>query len=127
MEIQEAEAQLGVTLPERHRRAMLDPSDPIHEACDFLVPSSPYELLRWVDGNEFLHAPARPNPWPEFLVAFASNGCGDYFAYDLRSDPLRVIYLDPNYTIEENLTAEDRLEYESFAAWYEARLARRHN
>jgi hypothetical protein len=57
MELAEAEARLGLTLPARHRQAMLDPSDPIHKECDFLLPDSPYELLRWVSVNEFLHAP----------------------------------------------------------------------
>ena len=70
MELAEAEARLGITLPERHRRAMLDPTDPIHEWCDFLVPDSPYELLRWVGVNEFLHAPDHWKRWPPFLVAF---------------------------------------------------------
>jgi hypothetical protein len=53
-----------------------------------------------------------------FLVAFASNGCGDYFAYDLRSDPPRIIYTDPDCTVAENLAAEDKLEYGSFDEWY---------
>ncbi len=121
MEIAEAEARLGMTLPDRHRQAMLDPADPIHEACDFLVLDSPYELLRWVEVNEYLHAHDHYNPWPPFLVAFASNGCGDYFAYDLRSEPLRIIYMDPDYTVAENLASEGKLEYESFEQWYSSR------
>lgn len=126
MDLAEAEARLGVMLPERHRRAMLDPADPIHEACDFLVPWSQYELLRWVGVNEFLHAPPTGwNAWPPFLVAFASNGCGDYFAYDLRSDPPRIVYMDPDNTVEENLTADDRLEFASFADWYGHKLRNR--
>lgn len=118
MELAEAEARLGVTLPDRHRQAMLDPTDPVHEWCDFLVLDSPYELLRWVGVNEFLHASDRWNRWPPFLVAFASNGCGDYFAYNLRSSPPRVIYMDPDSTVAENLATEDKLEYESFDEWY---------
>lgn len=125
MELAEAEAQLNITFPERHQRAMLDAADPIHDACDFLVPSSPYELLRLVVVNDFLHASHTWNCWPTFLVAFASNGCGDYFAYDLRSQPPRIIYIDPDLTVEENLAAEDRLEYESFEEWYASRMARR--
>jgi hypothetical protein len=125
VELAEAESRLGIALSDRHRQAMLDPTDPIHEACDFLVPASPYELLRWVGVNEFLHAPDHWNRWPPFLVAFASHGCGDYYAYDLRSSPLQVIYMDPDRTVVENLAAEDKLEYGSFEEWYTASLAKR--
>lgn len=93
---------------------MQDPADLIHKACDFLVPDSHYELLQWVRVNEFLHAADHWNRWPPFLVAFGSNGCGDYFAYDVRSKPPRIIYLDPDCTVAENLEAEDKLEYESY-------------
>jgi hypothetical protein len=89
------------------------------------VPDSPYELLRWVGVNEFLHAADHWNRWPPFLVAFASNGCGDYFAYDLRSKPPRIIYMDPDHTVAENLEAEDKLEYESFDRWYASRRTKR--
>lgn len=121
MEITEVQQRLGLGLPERHRKAWEDPADPIHDACDFLLPSSPHELLRVVDVNAFLHAPERPDPWPAFLVAFASNGCGDYFAYDLRRQPAHILYLDPDLTVAENLSAADKLEYGSFEAWYESR------
>jgi hypothetical protein len=125
MGLSEAEARLGVSLPDRHRQAMIDPADPIHEACDFLVPESPYELLRWVGVNEFLHAPDNGNRWPPFLVAFASNGCGDYFAYDNRTKPAKIIYMDPDKTVDENLSKTDGFEFETFEAWYEMKLARR--
>jgi hypothetical protein len=100
---------IRVFIREAHRRALLDLADPIHEACDFLLPSSEYELLRLVHVNEFLHA--RPwDPWPELLVAFASSGRGDYFAYDLRELTAIVLYLDPDRTIAENLQTTDKLE-----------------
>jgi hypothetical protein len=124
MDLAHAEARPRITLPERHRQAMQDASDPVHEWCDFLVPESLHSLLRWVEVNELLHAADSLSCWPSFLVAFASNGCGDYFAYDLRSKPSGVVYVDPDDTIEENLTAEDRLVYGSFEEWYESR--RRH-
>lgn len=127
MDLSAAEAQLGMVLSDKHRQAMLDPADPIHEWCDFLVPDSPHELLRWVDVNKFLHAPDHWNPWPPFLVAFASNGCGDYFAYDLRTSPPRVIYLDPFNTVAEDLEADDKLEFSSFEEWYADRQAKHVN
>lgn len=125
MNLNQAERQLGVSLSERHRQAMLDPTDPIHNACDFLIPESPYELLRWVEVNEFLHAPDSWNCWPSFLVAFASNGCGDYFAYDTRSQSPRIIYVDPDKTVEENLAMNDGFEFPTFEAWYQMKMDER--
>jgi hypothetical protein len=125
MDLAEIEQRLGVSFAERHRQAMLDAADPIHEACDFLVPSSPYELLLLAGVNDFLHAPDHWNRWPTFLVAFASNGCADYFAYDLRHQPPSIVYMDPDHTVEENLSASDKLTYQSFDDWYKARLQKR--
>jgi hypothetical protein len=65
------------------------------------------------------------DPWPEHLVAFASNGCGDYFAYDLRSDPPAIIYIDLDLTVRENLESPDKLIHASFEEWREAKLADR--
>jgi hypothetical protein len=101
---------------------MLDPDDPIHAACDFLLPESKYELLDIVKVNEFLHREAPYNPWPDFLIAFASNGCGDYFAYDLRTEIPSVIYMDPLLTVDENLQAQDKLMYSSFDTWYHSEI-----
>jgi hypothetical protein len=121
MNLEEVQKRLGIVLPDRHKAAMTDPTDPIHGKRDFLVPESPYEALRWVETNEFLHDQSGWDPWPHFLVAFASAGCGDYFAYDLRSEPNLIIYMDPDKTVEENLDlgADDKLKYDSFDEWYE--------
>lgn len=118
------ESRIGMRFPDEHRRAILDGSDPIHQCCDFLVPESPYRLLDIVHANEFLHGAEHPDPWPTFLVAFASNGCGDYFAYDNRSNPPSVIYMDPDSFVAENLAATDALTFDSFDAWYTRKLSR---
>ena len=92
------EQKFWLTLLERHCRALVDASDPIHGTSDFLLPLSKYKLLRFVETNESLRA--RPHdPWPDFLVAFASNGCGDFFAYDVRERPHAIIYVDPDLTV----------------------------
>ncbi len=104
---------------------MRDPSDPIHDACDFLILESPYELLRWVDVNEFLHAPDNWNRWPSFLIAFASNGCGDYFAYDTRPETVRIIYMDTDKSVDENLATVDGFEFATFDAWYDMKIEQR--
>ena len=74
--------------------------------------------------NEFLHAD-NSNRWPPFLVAFASNGCGDYFAYDTRTEPAKIVYMDPDRTVDENLSIADGFEFDTFEAWYEMKLGRR--
>ena len=74
--------------------------------------------------NQWLHSPQVWAPWPDFLVAFASNGCGDYFAYDMRQSPPSIIYIDPDATPEENLADPEALRYSSFGEWYESQLER---
>ena len=53
-------------------------------------------------------------PFPQHLVAFASAGCGDYFAFDVRSG--EIVYVDPSMSLEENLRATD-LRFKDFSAW----------
>src|SRR5688500_15439239 len=127
VKLAEIEARLGFIFPDDHRQAMLDTADPIHDACDFLVPYSPHELARLVSVNEFLHAPKHLSSWPSFLIAFASNGCGDYFAYNLRSEPPTIIYIDPDLTVMENLTSGDKRQFGSFGEWYNYKLHQRRN
>ncbi len=118
------ERQLRLELPSEHRRCLTELDDPIHEACDFLVIDSAHQLLRIVDVNRQLHSPDGRDPWPSFLVALASNGCGDYFAYDTRHTPYPILYLDPDRTVGENLGASDALTFESFSAWRRDKLWR---
>ena len=122
MKLDAIEDYFGIRFPDRHRQAFLDAADPIHDASDFLVPSTPYPGLDIVQVNDCLRTP--PNAWPVFLVAFASNGCGDYFAYDLRNSPEHIIYIDPDLTVDENLASDDKLQYDSFACWHAAKLQR---
>jgi hypothetical protein len=114
------EQRWGLRLPDQHRRALHDPSDPIHAVCDFLVLDSEHKFLELLGLNERIHS--RPfDPWPGELFAFASNGCGDYFAYHLLGDGrLEVVYMDPDKTVQENLETRDRsMHFDSFEAWYE--------
>ena len=119
------EEKLGFRLPQQHREAIANPTDPVHECCDFLLDESPFELLRLADVNDFLHSPSHPDPWPPFLLAFASNGCGDYFAYDLRTDPAHIIYVDPDDFVSDNLASHDILEFPDFETWHAYIIARK--
>ncbi len=109
--------------PMRHQQAMRDPTNPIHAACDFFVPRSPNTSLDIEAVNAWVHSSRFWAPWPEFLVAFASQGCGDYFAYDLRQSPPSVIYLGTDHTPEELLRNPEALRYDSFDSWYESQVA----
>ena len=110
--------------PEQHQRAMQDATDPIHRACDFFVQSSDNKALDLVAVNEWLHSSDVWAPFPDFLVAFASQGCGDYFAYDLRQSPASIIYISPDATPEERLADPEALRYSTFDEWYESQLER---
>ena len=100
MDLERIEEFFGMRFPKRHRSAMLDPKDPIHAVCDFLLIHRTQKMLAIVEENELLHSTKHPDPWPRYLVAFASNGCGDFFAYDIRKRPYSVIYMDPDDTVE---------------------------
>ena len=121
--LEAVEQRLEITFPESHRRILLDLADSIHGACDVLLLASEYPLLRLLGVNEFLRSVERPDPWPQFLVAFASNGCGDYFAYDLRTVPIQIRYMDPDLSVQENLDDQEYLGFRSFGDWRDSKLA----
>lgn len=119
MTIEQIEAAFSVCLPDMHRAAIADTADPIHKACAFLVVDSPGVLHPLYETNTFLRREAIEE-WPDFLFAFASNGFGDYFAYDTRQYPYRILYIDPDFTIEENLTPQDGdLRFDTFEQWHQ--------
>lgn len=68
------------------------------------------------DTNRRLHS--RPlDPWPTYLVAFASNGAGDYYALDTRTVPPSVVYVDPDLPAEQSIS-EDGLRFDSLEDWH---------
>jgi hypothetical protein len=101
--IEEIEALLGVKLPTRHRAALLNSNDPIHRYSDLLTPDED-DLGSLVEVNHWLLEQAW-RQWPAHLVAFATNGCGDYFVYDTRTEPHRILYIGPDGTAPELVAA----------------------
>ncbi len=101
---------------------MSDMSDPIHRACDFYVSSAASNSRDIVALNGWLHSREVWAPWPDFLIAFGSQGCGDYFAYDTRQSPVSVIYIGSDRTPEECLADPEALRYGSFDEWYESQM-----
>src|SRR5438105_5025835 len=118
MDISQLESRFQIQFPERHRQALQDPADPIHDWCVFLVPTTPYVLHDFARCNEMLHSEDPSNLWPDFLVAFASNGCGDYWAYDTRRQPPTIIYIDPDNSITETLADKEPYVFDTFESWY---------
>ncbi len=124
MKIEYIEKKLGLHIPERHKQAMLDSTDPIHKICDFLLPDRTDKMRDIVEQNEILHSISGfPTPWPPRLVVFASNGCGDYFAYDIQAKDYSIIYVDPDSTVEQNLKSDDKFTFASFEDWYAYKIA----
>jgi predicted RNA-binding Zn-ribbon protein involved in translation (DUF1610 family) len=102
---------------------MRDALDPIHRACDFYVPPEENSTLDIVALNQSLHGDRVWARWPEYLVAFASNGCGDYFAYDLRLSPARVVYIGGERPPEEHLQEPENIAGQTFEEWYAEKIA----
>ena len=101
------------------------PADPIDEASDLQLFNSGYELLRWGNVSRFLYDAIRCDCWPSLLVAFASNGCSDYFADHTGTSPPPMIEIDLDYMVEQNLSEDHGLRFCDFDRWYEKRIARR--
>ena len=82
------ESVLQTRLPERHRAALLDPHDPVHD-CIELLGTDEGNHNNIVATNKDLRS-IEWKEWPEHLIAFATRGCGDFFAYDMRVEPYCV-------------------------------------
>ena len=103
MTLEQIESLYGFKFPERHRKDLEDLSDPIHGAVEFLFPNDS-GVREFVERNEWLRS-----DWKKAganIVAFATQGCGDYFAYDISKTPYRVFTIDPTWTAAESLAAE---------------------
>ena len=116
------EREFRITLPTKHRAALDDLDDRIHVSTLMLKP----EGLKLED-IFYVNADLRNSwqGWNERWLAFATNECGDYFAYDLASIPYRVVYIDPIETVEESVSRceAEGFVFPTFDAWYEYELA----
>jgi hypothetical protein len=120
---QDIEEALGITLPDGYKGALANEADPIHQKITLLGP----------EGNDVtnilaVNSMARAQPWKEWpphLVAFATTGCDDYFAFDTRASPYRVYYVDPIDTVPQSIrSCEDQgFVFDSFDEWYRHELS----
>jgi hypothetical protein len=113
------ESRYGIELPPRHRAALADAADPIHGRVVLLAAERDGERETIFSANENLRK-TEWKEWPACLLAFATNGCGDYFAYDLRHHPYPVYYIGPiGTTPDEMATCEQEdFVFPSFDQWY---------
>ena len=117
----EIETGLRIKLPPRHRAALLNSADPIH-SCANLLGSEGDPTIFSVNRDE---RAADWREWPDYLTAFAYDGCFGLWAYDTREEPYRVYYIDPLESAAESIAgceAEDFVA-RSFDDWYADRLA----
>jgi SMI1 / KNR4 family (SUKH-1) len=118
LSVDEIEARLRIRLPIRHRAALLDPLDPVH-GRRLLLTAEGNEVSNIFEINRDILA-LDWKEWPEHLIAFATNGCGDYFAYDTRSEPYRVYYVGPTDSAPEAIAIceKEGFLFDCFDDWY---------
>src|SRR3954454_25033274 len=120
-DIEPTEAILGFSFPEDFRRFVAAPDMEVIERLPSLLWFVRHESIGLIDVNRRLRRPG-PRAYPDRLIAFATNECGDYYCFD--RDTGRIVYIDPDHSVEENLR-DGELVYESFEAWVEQRLKRK--
>ena len=116
-DIARVEQVLGFSFPRAHRQDLERRDSEVREACEFLLVdgTEQRDLLKknvWLRQNHW-------QGWTPRYIAFASNGCGDYFAYDLNFEPYRIIYVDPLETLEETAKEPsiDNVVFLSYDEW----------
>lgn len=121
------EDRFGVPLPEKMRAALVNPEDPIHKRALLLTASdNPLQDAKFV--NDDLKSSAWKQ-WPEHFKAFATNECGDYFAFDTSQSPYRVYYVGPEESVPEAIAGceEEGFVFDCFDSWYSRKIAARTN
>ena len=119
-DIREVESLLAFAFPEAYRRFVRDPDIEVVKRLPSLLWFVRHTSMGLIDVNLRLRKPG-PRAYPDRLVAFATNECGDYYCFD--RDTGRIVYIDPDRTVEENM-GSDELVYESFGMWMEQKLKR---
>ena len=118
MTLEQIESVYGFQFPDRHRKDLEDRSNQIHSAVEFLFPDDP-GIRDFVKCNEKLRS-----GWKKAgvnVVAFATQGCGDFFAYDISKTPYQVFVIDPTWDVPESLAAATAQEngLEEYDEWRE--------
>jgi hypothetical protein len=119
--VDDIEMRFGIKLPPRHRKALLDVADPIHERVLLLKPEGNNCESIFLVNESWRESEYNWKGWPEYLMAFATFECGDYFAYDIRSEPYRIHGIYEIGTVAECIELNERENsvHPNFDAWYE--------
>jgi hypothetical protein len=120
-DIETVEAIIGFSFPEDYKRFVRNPDIEAIKKLPSLLWFVRHNSVGILETNKRLRK-RDFKPFPERLIAFATNECGDYFCFD--RDTNRIVYIDPDRTVNENL-ARDELVYDSFEQWMKQRLERK--
>ena len=120
-DIETVEAILGFSFPEDYKRFIRNPDIEVIKKLPSLLWFVRHSSMGIIETNKRLRR-RDFRPYPERLIAFATNECGDYFCFD--RDTGRIVYIDPDYPVEENLKSVE-LVYDSFERWMIQSLERR--
>jgi SMI1 / KNR4 family (SUKH-1) len=120
-DIETVEAILGFSFPEDYKRFTRQPEIEAIKKLPSLLWFVRHSSMGIIETNKQLRK-RDFKPFPERLIAFATNECGDYFCLD--RDAGRIVYIAPDVTVEENL-ARDELVYDSFEQWMDQHLKRK--
>jgi len=114
-DIEAVEAQLELAFPESYRRFVKNPDIEVIKKLPSLLWFVRHSYMGILDANALLRG-SDFEPYPDHLIAFATNECGDFYCFD--RDTGRIVYIDPDYSIEENLGSNE-LVFDSFEQWLE--------
>lgn len=117
-DLQSVEAKFGFVFPEVYRRFVESPDIETIQRLPALLWFVRYSSVGIFEVNAELRG-RDFQPYPDHLIAFATNECGDYFCFD--RDTGRVVYIDPECSIEENLMSGE-LVCDSFGQWVASHL-----
>ncbi len=122
--ISDFEELWGLKFCDMHQALLQRPyDDPEILKLGLLVIGADIELMNIDHVNEMVHDEDRTMPWPDGLIAFATNECGDYFAYRINGPRSDIVYVGP----EDDpalILREGRADSLQFEHWQAKRMGR---
>jgi hypothetical protein len=97
----------------------LNPDIEIIKSLPTLLWPVHHEGLGILETNQLLQS-IEYDPYPSFLIAFATGECGDFWV--INSNDYSIKYFDPDNSVEENLI-NNGLQFDSFSEWFKNMFA----